>query len=442
MDMPGKISESRIRTVCLVFLSAVAATYLIYWLHPVLVPLVVAFFVVSGVSPILATLERRLGVKRLVAAGLTFLAGVMILVVFGFSIWLSVLEVSKNADDYRKRVRVLVLEMGDLVPTAFSRHDRQPARSRLKDWDSLETATESDGSVVADASGSPLAATGRDPNVSDGSPRPQTAPSETSATAAEVPRAGRSSNTSVGDDDVSADADDSSADADDQAKLDRASELVDSILRDGIASLSQTLIGLVSTSVVVLIYVFFLLLGTPSVAKSPAVREIDIQVRSYLSLKTVISIFTGLAFGLTLRLFGVPMALTFGVLAFLLNFVPNVGPLVASLLPVPLIILDPEGSIGWMIATITAISLIQMISGNVVEPKIMGDSSGLHPVTILLALMFWGMMWGVIGMFLATPITAALKIMLDRFESTHWMSNLMAGRWEESPNEPAASAIV
>ena len=156
----------------------------------------------------------------------------------------------------------------------------------------------------------------------------------------------------------------------------------------------------------------------------------------------MISIFTGLAFGLTLRLFGVPMALTFGVLAFLLNFVPNVGPLVASLLPVPLIILDPEGSVGWMIATITAIGLIQMISGNVVEPKIMGDSSGLHPVTILLALMFWGMMWGVIGMFLATPITAALKIMLDRFESTHWMSNLMAGRWEESPSEPAASAIV
>ena len=230
MDMPGKISESRIQTVCLVFLSAVAATYLIYWLRPVLVPLVVAFFVVSGVSPILAMLERRLGVKRLVAAGLTFLAGVMILVVFGFSIWLSVLEVSKNADDYRKRVRVLVLEMGDLVPTAFAPHDRQPARSRLKDWDSRETATEPD-----DLSAEP--------------------------------------------DDLSADADDSSADADDQAKLDRASELVDSILRDGIASLSQALIGLVSTSVVVLIYVFFLLIGTPSVAKSPAAGEIDIQVR-------------------------------------------------------------------------------------------------------------------------------------------------------------------
>jgi AI-2 transport protein TqsA len=190
---------------------------------------------------------------------------------------------------------------------------------------------------------------------------------------------------------------------------------------------------------VVLIYVFFLLIGTPTVNnKSPMVREIDQQIRSYLALKTVISIFTGLAFGVTLRLFGVPMALTFGVLAFLLNFVPNVGPLVASLLPVPLIILNPEGSIMWMVATISVSSAIQAISGNVIEPRIMGSSSDLHPVTILVALMFWGMMWGIIGMFLAVPVTAALKILLQRIESTKPIADLMAGRWPEVDN----SAVV
>ena len=61
----------------------------------------------------------------------------------------------------------------------------------------------------------------------------------------------------------------------------------------------------------------------------------------------------------------------------------------------------------------------------------MGDKSDLHPVTILLALMFWGMMWGVIGMFLATPITSAMKLMLERFETTRPIANLMAGRWGE-----------
>ena len=68
---------------------------------------------------------------------------------------------------------------------------------------------------------------------------------------------------------------------------------------------------------------------------------------------------------------------------------------------------------------------IQLISGNVVEPKLMGDSSDLHPVTILLALMFWGMMWGIIGMFLATPITAAIKIVMERFEPTKKLADIM-----------------
>ena len=122
-------------------------------------------------------------------------------------------------------------------------------------------------------------------------------------------------------------------------------------------------------------------------------------------------------------------------MAFLLNFVPNVGPLVASLIPIPLIILDPNGSITWMVTTITVICSIQLISGNLVEPKIMGNSSDLHPVTILLALMFWGMMWGVIGMFLATPITAAVKIVLERIDQTRPIASLMAGRFGDKANE-------
>ena len=329
-------------------LVAVAITYMVYWLRPVLVPLVVAFFVVSGVSPVLTTLEKRLGVNRIVAAGLTFLAGVAVLVVFGCSIWVSMVDLSTNAPAYRKRVREIVDRVEAQLP------------SRL------------------------LASEEEDPK-----------PTRTS--------------------------------------MDQASKFVDQMVRDGISVITQALVSLVSTSVVVLIYVFFLLIGTPAVNQSPTIREVDQQIRSYLSLKTVISIFTGLAFGIALRLFGVPMAFTFGVLAFLLNFVPNVGPIVASLLPIPLIVFDPNGSVLWMAAAITVVCTIQMISGNFVEPKIMGNSSDLHPVTILVGLMFWGMMWGIIGMFLATPIMAALKILLGRIETTRPIADLMAGRWTFAP---------
>lgn len=350
-------AQSRLQTVCMLVLVAVALTHLVYWLRPVLVPLVLAVFVVSGISPVLDMLERRLGVTRIVAAGLTFCSGVLVLLVFGISIWHSMWEMSNNAGAYRSRVRDLVEQVETHIPRnlSFLRNPEDP-----------ETPAEP---VVVN------------PKATD----------------------------------------------------ERIAHFIDSMLRDGISVVTQSLVTLVSTSVVVLIFVFFLLLGAPVIeGGNQSIQEINQQVRSYLSLKTVISIFTGIAFGIALRLFGVPMAFTFGVMAFLLNFVPNVGPIVASLLPIPLIVIDPNGSLLWMIGVISVTSSIQLISGNLVEPKLMGESSDLHPVTILLALMFWGMMWGVIGMFLATPITAALKIMLERIEPTRPIADLMAGRYGRS----------
>ncbi len=372
-------SSSRIQTISLLVLAVVAGMYSIYWLRPVLVPLVVALFVVSAVSSILKTLETRLGIHRTTAAGLTILTGLGLLFAFGVSVWMSMIELNKNSGIYRGRVQEIVQWAEQQAQQFGERFGRQAI------W-GLPAEGEA-GQAVAD----PIA-------------MPSTAASEAASPATvKAPAVGFGR----GD----------------------AGELVDRFVRDGIAVISQALFSMVSTSVLVLIYVYFLLIGRPVLqSKSPTMNEIDHHVRSYLGLKTVISIFTGLAFGLALRLFGVPMALTFGVLAFLLNFVPNIGPMVASLLPIPLIVLHPDATWMWMVSAITVTCGIQAISGNIVEPKIMGDSSDLHPVTILVALMFWGMMWGVIGMFLATPITAALKILLQRIDATRPLADLMAGR--------------
>ena len=109
-------SRSRIQTLCLMVLTVAVVTYLIYWLRPVLVPLVVAIFVVSGLSPVLKALEKKLGVTRIVAAGLTFLAGVVMLVVFGCSLWISVIDLSSNSEAYRGRVRELVNKVESRLP--------------------------------------------------------------------------------------------------------------------------------------------------------------------------------------------------------------------------------------------------------------------------------------------------------------------------------------
>lgn len=415
--------QTRVQTACLLVLVAVCITFSVYWLRPVLVPLVVAFFVVSGISPVLSVLEKRLGVTRIVAAGLTFLAGVVVLIIFGCSIWVSMIDLSTNAQAYRNRVSTIVNRVESYLPQRLSLRESitpiqsgtpTPMESRQQsvttpadDISSAPTRSKTSRSDTGDTK--PPSVTG---NVANEKTKPEMAAVPTTKLAAtDTNITGTTKNGKA------------------KPRSEKASKFVDQMVTYGITTLSQTFVSLVSTSVVVLIYVFFLLIGTPSISHSPTLSEVDQQIRSYLSLKTVISIFTGVVFGLALRMFGVPMAFTFGVLAFLLNFVPNVGPIVASLLPIPLIILDPEGSVAWMAATITVICTIQLISGNVVEPKIMGNSSDLHPVTILVGLMFWGMMWGVIGMFLATPIMAALKIILGRMQGTKPIADLMAGRW-------------
>lgn len=465
-------SRSNTQTICLVVLTAAIATYMIYWLRPVLVPLVVAVFVVSGVGPILKTLEVRLGVSRLVAAVLTFIAGLAVLVVFGCSLWVSVLDLSNNSDRYRARVKELVDRVENMFPMELSLKDADMMRREDAPSESEEDArgnpatdqTNSDGQQsatgAAEADTAEESSNGEEPQAlvppsndgdksvteatqagADGEDRDQGATATEQAdppqsvVATTQPRPERSPIVAP-----IAPTPNPVVPTIRPKSHEKVAEFVDRFISEGIAVVSQTMISLVSTSVVVLIYVFFLLLGTPSDLNSSGTwREVDHQIRSYLTLKTIISIFTGFAFGLSLRLFGVPMALTFGVLAFLLNFIPNVGPLVASLLPIPLILLDPSGSVGWMISVIAVTCSIQLISGNIVEPKIMGDSSDLHPVTILLALMFWGMMWGIVGMFLATPIMAGLKIILERIEMTRPVADIMAGRLPKEPIFPTTA---
>jgi AI-2 transport protein TqsA len=158
------------------------------------------------------------------------------------------------------------------------------------------------------------------------------------------------------------------------------------------------------------------------------------RIRSYIVTKTVISVLTGAAFGGVLWMFDVPLAFLLGVLAFLLNYIPTIGPIIASLLPLPLIILHPELSF-LAKGTVIFLSLaIQNISGNVIEPLVFGEEFEMHPVAVLLSLMFWGMIWGIAGMFLAVPITVAISMLLERFEVTKGISLFISGRLSEIEN--------
>ena len=105
----------------------------------------------------------------------------------------------------------------------------------------------------------------------------------------------------------------------------------------------------------------------------------------------------------------------------------------STLLPLPVILVDPEIGTATAVAAIAVPGLMQFAIGNLIEPRVMGASLDLHPVTVLLALIFWGTLWGIVGALLATPITAVLNLVLQRIEVTRPIASLLSGRIEPEP---------
>ncbi len=196
-----------------------------------------------------------------------------------------------------------------------------------------------------------------------------------------------------------------------------------------LTAVTSALGGVLSQSVLVFIFVLFLLGGRSQTAPAVGVwREIESSVQGYVAAKLFTSLMTGVLVGTVLWLLGVDLAFLFGLFAFLLNFIPNVGSVIATLLPLPVVLMAPDATTGVAVLAIALPGVIQFSVGSVVEPRLMGSSLDLHPAVILMALIFWGMLWGFVGMLLATPLTAVLRIVLERSEVTAPVAEVLAGR--------------
>lgn len=188
------------------------------------------------------------------------------------------------------------------------------------------------------------------------------------------------------------------------------------------------IVNLVGNGFLILIFTLFMLLGEgASNLSNPIIQEMHLKISRYSLTKMLTSLATGLLVGLILWSVGVDLALMFLMLTILLNFIPSFGSIIATVLPLPIILL--QFGFGWQFAVVLLGSaLVQISIGNVIEPKLMGESMDLHPIALMIFLMFWGLVWGVPGMFLAVPITAILKIVLARIETTKSIAEILAGR--------------
>jgi len=155
--------------------------------------------------------------------------------------------------------------------------------------------------------------------------------------------------------------------------------------------------------------------------------NIDRQVRRYLIAKTIVSLTTAVITTIILLILGVDFAVVWGLLAFLLNYIPNFGSLIATVFPVLTALLQFDSLTKPILALILLV-VAQNVMGNVVEPKLMQSSLNLSPVVILMSLIFWGWLWGVWGMILAVPITATIKIVFENLDTLKPLAVLMSGK--------------
>ena len=199
--------------------------------------------------------------------------------------------------------------------------------------------------------------------------------------------------------------------------------------------------GVMSNSFVIMLITIFMLLEVKSFTLKGDLIEkvhgnslkyldkIGQSIRSYLSMKTVVSFLAGIFIWIWLLVIGVDYAILWGVIAFLLNYIPNIGSIIAAA-PTMLLALVQLG-VGGMMWTGIGYLVVNLVMGNMVEPRVMGKGLGLSTLVVFLSLIVWGFIFGAVGMFLSVPLTMTIKIVLEQNERTKWIAVLL-GTEEET----------
>lgn len=172
-------------------------------------------------------------------------------------------------------------------------------------------------------------------------------------------------------------------------------------------------------------------LGDPE-QKFPQFIKFASEMKRYMVIKTFMSLASGIVLTFWLYILGVDYPLLWGFLAFLLNYIPNIGSIIAAIPPVILAIIQ----LGFGSALLVAVGyiVVNFVEGNVIEPRLMGRKLGLSTLVVFLSLIFWGALLGLVGAILSIPLTMTLKFAFESNESTKWIAVLLGPeKFEEHP---------
>lgn len=155
------------------------------------------------------------------------------------------------------------------------------------------------------------------------------------------------------------------------------------------------------------------------------IATVSDSVQRYIWIKTIASVATAAACYVVLRLLGIDFAETWALLIFVLNYIPNIGSIIAVAFPAILALVQFE-TVGPFLILVTSLTAIQLTIGSVLEPMLMGKSLNMSAFAIILGLSFWGSIWGIVGMFLSVPILVTVMIVCAHVPSWRWVAILLS----------------
>lgn len=209
-----------------------------------------------------------------------------------------------------------------------------------------------------------------------------------------------------------------------------------SILRNVLDSLSDIL----GNAFLVIIYIVFILIeesAFPNKLKaifkqkeqkektSLLLENMNKSINNYILVKTLVSLITGILSYIVLVSIGIDFAFFWAFLIFILNYIPTVGSLIATVFPATAAILQ-TGSFTPFLIVLGGVGAIQVVVGNIIEPRFMGNSLNISPLVVILSLAFWGSIWGIIGMILCVPLTVIMIKIFALFPQTRKFSVMLS----------------
>ena len=217
------------------------------------------------------------------------------------------------------------------------------------------------------------------------------------------------------------------------------------------ASVAASFAGILASSGLIMIYILFLFLEqgnfdakitelSGAIGSDGNARKIIERIRSdiekYITIKLATSSLTGVVSYVFLVLVGVDFPGVWGLLIFLLNFIPTVGSIIATIFPALIALAQSDGYTLFLLV-LAGIGILQIIIGNILEPRLMGSSFNLSPIVILLNLGLWSYIWGIPGMFLCVPFLIILTIVLSYFPQTRYVAIILSsdGKLRAPPEE-------